>query len=136
MKKGTSVLGLGLMLAAMQASAGVYLGGSAAFADYDYSDIDRSTGMQLHFGYRAETLPLMIELSYLDTGEADIDVLPGATAGTKLSFSGFQASLGYFAQLSNLGSGFWLKGGFYSGDSEAKVPVGSIPGVANAWRNP
>jgi hypothetical protein len=121
------VCGLGLALCAGPAFSEVYIGGMVTSADRDYDDISRSTGGQFLAGYRFEQLPLMIEAGYTDTGDADIDVLPGASTRASMNYSGLQLTIGGFAKLSDLGSGAWLKAGFYSGNTEMKIPVGSFP---------
>lgn len=115
-------VGLGAMLLSGAAQAGVYLGGGGAFTERSgYSDVDRASGAKGFIGWRGDaSLPLMLELSYLDAGESEIDELGGIYIG----YSGLQASVGWFGQLSPTGSGVWLKGGYYSGDAELVDPNG------------
>ncbi len=107
--------------------AGPYIAGGATVSKRDYADIDDSTGWRALAGYRFETMPLFLEATYMDTGDADIDPLPGALTGVQLTYEGLQFGIGYGAVLSPLGSMLWLKGGYYTGDAIGKVPRGSIP---------
>jgi len=116
-------LGLGAMLLSGAAQAGVYLGGAGVLSERSgYSDVERASGAKGFIGWRGDaSLPLMLELSYLDAGEAEID----GTGGVYMKYSGLQASVGWFGQLSPTGSGVWVKGGYYSGDSELVDPNGT-----------
>ncbi|AXQ27314.1 hypothetical protein D0B54_00795 [Solimonas sp. K1W22B-7] len=110
------------------AVAGPYLGGSVALTERaSYEDVERANGGKFVAGYRFDNTPLMLEVNYLDAGDAEIE----NTGGVELGYSGITALIGYWAKGSDLGSGFWLAGGFYSGDAELSDPSGllGIPGA-------
>lgn len=107
----------------LNAVAGPYAGGAGIYASYRTDDVDDATGHKVFAGYRFDALPLLIEASYVDLGEADTDAAPGAD----LNFSGYQLSLGYFDRFDrNVDSGFWAKLGYYVGDSELRGSAGLI----------
>lgn len=124
-------LAAGAMCLSTAVLAGPYIGGSAMLGKRDYVDVEDSTGWRALAGYRFETMPLFLEATYMNTGDADVDPAPPATVGLKLSYEGFQLGIGYGAVLSPLGSMLWLKGGYYTGDAVGKAPRGSIPGNLN-----
>lgn len=113
-------LGLGAMLLSGAAQAGVYFGGAGVLSEREnYSDLERASGAKGFIGWRGDaSLPLMLELSYMDAGDAEIQDTNGMTLG----YTGLQASVGWFGALSATGSGLWVKGGYYSGDSKLEDP--------------
>lgn len=96
-------------------AAGPYFGASGLYAERPaYSNVDGSFGGKVYAGYRFAS-PVFIEASYLDTGKADVkDTDPEG----KLKFSGYTLGAGYFAALSPRGSGVWVRGAYYNGDSK------------------
>ncbi|HEY0915615.1 MAG TPA: outer membrane beta-barrel protein [Solimonas sp.] len=110
-------LGLGVLAMSSAANAGVYVGAAGSMTQYEYDNVDDATGFTAFAGFRSESLPLMFEVAYADFGDHDITDDPGVSIG----FSGMRASAGYFGRLSPTGSGVWIKGGYYKGDSEGKA---------------
>ncbi|PTU31298.1 outer membrane beta-barrel protein [Stenotrophobium rhamnosiphilum] len=101
-------------------SAAVYLGATGTMSEFSkYDDVKRGFGSQIFAGYRGETVPLMVEVAYLTTGDNDVDGLDVA-----LSFKGQAASVGYFGKFDRKGSGFFAKVGYYTGDSKLKDTSG------------
>lgn len=97
-------------------AAGPYFGASGLYAERPaYSNVDGSFGGKIYAGYRFSS-PVFVEASYLDTGKADVnDTAPEG----KLKFSGYTLGAGWFAELSPSGSGYWVRGAYYNGDSQA-----------------
>ena len=118
---------LGLAGATGSATAAPFLTANATLAQFDYDDVDDAYGGYFAVGYRGETSPLFFELGYLDTGEAEVDRLPGATANMSLRLDGLMGSVGLFFPSSALGSGVWVKGTYYNLDTEARFRRGSLP---------
>ncbi|WP_157622695.1 outer membrane beta-barrel protein [Solimonas soli] len=128
MKSFIRALGLVAALSPMSSFAGLYVGASGLKADRsDYSDVDPAYGGKAYLGYRFSPVPIMLEASYIDTGDADVD------GGIKMNFSGYTLGAGYFLELTPKGSGLWLRGAWYSGDTEIKVPAGSLPQDPGAY---
>jgi len=119
-------VGLGAMLLSGAAQAGVYFGSAGVLSKHDGGDfdVDPAAGTKAFVGWRGNDVPLMLELGYLYAGEADYT--HPAADGATLDYYGLQASVGLFGRLSQKGSGVWLKGGYYHGDSE----IYDEPGVA------
>jgi hypothetical protein len=110
------------------ATAGLYFGGEALISKRDYEDVDDGAGFQILGGYRVEDSPFFVEAGYINTGDAEIDPVEGATSSIEMRFEGFKAGVGVMAGLGTIGSGLWLKGGFYAGKTIVKAPLGSLPG--------
>jgi hypothetical protein len=108
--KGANWVGLAALLSGA-AHAGVYAGGAASMTQYEYENVDDAAGFTAFAGFRPESLPLMFEVAYTDFGEHDV---------VSIGFSGVRASAGYYGRVSPSGSGVWIKGGYYKGDSEGK----------------
>lgn len=125
MKSGMWI-GLGALVLSGAVQAGPYFGGAGLMSEREgYEDLDRAEGAKAFLGYRFDDVPLMLELSYLDAGDAEIADTGEATLG----YSGLQFSAGWFGKLSPTGSGVWVKGGYYSGDSEVTDTSGFLGGV-------
>ena len=119
-------LGLGALAMSSAANAGPYLAGSFALTERaSYENVDRADGSKFGLGYRFEEIPLMLEVNYFDAGEAEVhDPMIG---GGYLGYTGITGLIGYWAKVSDRGSGFWLAGGFYTGDAEIGVSgIGSV----------
>lgn len=122
MSKLAGAVGVACALMSGAASAGLYGGGVGTLSERNgYSDIDRVTGFGAFAGYRFDDLPMMIELGYLDAGDADIE----DTGGFTLGYSGLSIALGWYGKMSDSGSGAWVRGGYYTGDSEVADPSGA-----------
>lgn len=121
----TALVLLGASGAAM---AGPYVAASGTLSQFDYEDVDDAYGGYFAVGYRVDDSPLFVEIGYIDSGDAQIDRLPGATANLTLRYDGLLGSLGWFHRSSELGSGVWVKGTLYDIDTEAMALRGSIPG--------
>ena len=123
----------------LTSEAGLYFGGAGSYAERsDYDDVDGAGGGKAILGYRFEPVPLMIEANYLDAGKAEVN-------GTdyELGFSGVTLTLGYFLPMSYTGSGIWLRGGFYNGDStldefgseiDKRSSSGAVFGIGGIWK--
>ena len=108
------LLGLGALAASSAAYAGPYLGGSFALTERgSYENVDRADGNKITLGYRFDDTPLMLEVAYMDAGDAEVP-----DQGVILGYTGFSATVNWWARASETGSGFWIGGGFYSGDAE------------------
>ena len=118
-------LGLSVLAVSGVANAGPYLAGSFALTERaGYENVDRANGYKFGLGYRFEDVPLMVEVNYLDAGESDVN--DPMFNGVYIGYTGITGLVGYWAKASDKGSGFWLAGGFYTGDAEAGVSgVGS-----------
>lgn len=93
-------------------AAGPYVGAAGAYVERpQYSDVDGTFGGKVFAGYRFSPAPIFVEASYLDAGKADIQGLDQVRMG----FKGYTVGAGYFAELSPLGSGVWLRASFFSG---------------------
>jgi hypothetical protein len=107
------ILALGL-LATSAAHAGVSVGLGIGKSQFDYTDIDDGSARKFFAAYEIEESPLYFEFASIDSGDADI-----TSVGATLNVSGIQVGLGYRAVLNqDTGSGVFIKGGFYSTDSE------------------
>lgn len=109
-----------LLTLAGTASADTFLGGGLTFSQYEYDDLDDGNGFSLFATFKGTESPWMGEIAYYDGGDADVEGLNGVS----LNHSGFKAYAG-FGGFDELGSGFWLKAGLYSGDTEISGPGGS-----------
>lgn len=119
----------GLLLAGVLAAglveAAVVGGASVTYSEFDYQEIDASNGFKGFLGYRSDDrdFPLYFDLSYLDTGKADVTPFPGVT----LNFSGILLSVGASVAVKpDSDVSLFIKGGLYDGDSEAVGPGGSL----------
>lgn len=112
---------------AVAAAEGFYGGGSALYVDRpEYHNVDSSAGGKAFFGFRFDDrLPLFVEASYLDTGKADIDPDYYVLDDTSLRFRGYTLGAGLFLPLTREGSGVWLRGDYYGGDTKVQDPLGS-----------
>lgn len=111
------------------AVAGPYTSGAFALSKRNgYSDVDQASGSKFAVGYRFEDSPLMLELNYLDAGDATVDSLGGAD----LSYSGFSGLAGWRSQQGGRGFSYWAAGGFYQGDTRLTDTNGFITGVPGA----
>lgn len=123
MSKLAGAVGVACALVSGAASAGLYGGGVGTLSERNgYSDIERVTGFGAFAGYRFDEMPLIIELGYLDAGDADVE----DTGGITLGYTGLSVALGWYGKLSNNGSGAWIRGGFYTGDSKVTDTNGVI----------
>ncbi|NKF22657.1 outer membrane beta-barrel protein [Solimonas marina] len=118
------------LLPCVSQAAGPYFGVSGTYADRSaYSDVDSAWGGKAVVGYRFAPIPIFLEASWIDTGKADID---DTGIGATLRFTGYTLGAGYFWQVTPTGSGFWLRGAYYDGDSKVAAPgYGSIKTSAN-----
>lgn len=115
MSKLAGAVGVACALMSGAASAGAYFGASGLLSERaSYENVDRATGFNVFGGYRFDGQPLVVELAYLDAGESDIDF---GAPGVSLGYTGFSATIGWYGALSPNGSGFWLRGGYYTGDA-------------------
>lgn len=98
---------------------GPYVGAAGLYADRPaYDDVDGSWGGKVYAGYRFAPFPLYLEASWIDTGDADVDPDYYDDERLKLNFHGYTIGVGYFMPLSAYGSGVFLRGAYYSGDSK------------------
>lgn len=135
----SGALALVAVLVAPDSSAGLYVGGAGLYAERDsYDDVDGAGGGKAILGYRLEPIPLILEANYIDAGNADIN-------GTdfSLGFTGYSLTVGYFMQMSRLGSGLWIRGGFYDGEAtldefnseiDKSSSSGPIFGIGGVWK--
>lgn len=108
--------------------AEAYIGAGGIMSSYKYDDVKRGIGPQVFAGYRLDTLPLMFEFGYLDTGKNKVDgsfALYDSNTGQTftvsnmgISWSGALASVGYFAKWDANGSNLYGKVGYYGGKSK------------------
>lgn len=124
------------------AHAEFYATAGMAIGNYQYSDIDNSTGYVAGFGYRP-TPNLAIELQYFDAGDADInddgsftEEFPSATFESgNFAVSGFAATAAYIVPAaSGSGSNVFFRGGLYSSDTDITITftepsVGTVSGT-------
>lgn len=123
MSKLAGAVGVACALMSGAASAGAYFGASGVLSERaSYENVDRATGFNAFAGYRFDDLPLVVELAYLDAGDSDIN--DPEISGVTLGYSGFSATIGWYGALSPNGSGFWLRGGYYTGDAEFTTEFG------------
>ncbi|HET8883219.1 MAG TPA: outer membrane beta-barrel protein, partial [Solimonas sp.] len=83
---------------------------------------DGSFGGKVFAGYRFAPFPLFVEASYLDTGDADVDRRYADDDTIKLNFSGYTFGAGLFWPLTSYGSGLFVRGAYYDGDTRVKTP--------------
>ncbi|NKF22656.1 outer membrane beta-barrel protein [Solimonas marina] len=115
-------LGAAALPLASQAE-GPYFGVTGLYADRPgYDDVDGSWGGTVFAGYRFSPLPLYIEASYINTGDADVDPGYYDNERLKLNFSGYTVGLGYFLPLTTYGSGIFARASYYGGDTKLKTP--------------
>ena len=75
--------------------AAVYLGGSGLVSAYKYDDTKAGFGGSAFVGYRPETIPMVFEAGYLDTGKNKIDgsvVITGNNTSATVSDSSIKSS--------------------------------------------
>lgn len=128
--------------------AEVYVGGGGVMSTFKYDNVKRGFGPDAFVGYRGETVPLMVELGYISSGQNKVDnpvtlIDPtGATAtvyNPELSFSGELVSVGYFGRFDSNGSGAYGKIGYYTGKSKfegtdaSNTQHGSISETSNGF---
>ncbi|NGY06164.1 outer membrane beta-barrel protein [Solimonas terrae] len=102
---------------------GPYVGASGLYANRPgYDDVNGSFGGKVFAGYRFAPFPLFLEASYLNTGDADVDPGYDGNDRLKLNFSGYTIGAGVFWPLDSFGSGLWLRGSYYDGDTKLKTP--------------
>ena len=124
---------LGLVFATGFVEAAVVGGASVVRAAFDYPDIEDATGFKGFLGYRSDNrdLPLYFDLTYLDTGKADVTPFPGVT----LKFSGLLLSVGASVAVNPESDvHLFIKGGLYDGDTKLAGPGGSIKDSANGFQ--
>jgi hypothetical protein len=108
------------------AQAGVAVGGGFGISQFEYDNVDDGSARLLHIAYEVDESPLYFEFALVDSGDADITDSNSLT----INVSGNQFGLGYrFVSNQETGTGFYLKGGFYSTDTEISDPDGELCGV-------
>lgn len=120
--------GVALAILSGAARAEVYGGGTVLSSEYQYSDVGRGTGNAFFLGYHFDDLPIMVQATRLDLGHPKVNDFtygPYSFTGTKLGFTGYNYSVGYYGRIPKWG--FWLKAGYYSGDSTLEGQVNGSP---------
>lgn len=129
--------------------AAAVMGASAGYSEYpQYNNVGGSLGGKVFAGYHFDEWPMLVELSYLDTGNHRVDALFLDPAfprlGGYIGFKGLDASVG-FIPVKNpaTGASVWIKGGYYNGDAGLKVDgftgkgteisTGASLGVGGDW---
>ncbi len=120
---GTAAAALLASVCTNAAHADLYAGGGILSSEYQYEDVGHGTGYRGFVGWRADELPLFLEVGQVDFGDVDVDSVPGISIG----FSGVQVALGYlFRATPASDSGFFVRGGYYDGDASIEDDTVSV----------
>lgn len=127
----------GLAMLSPICNAGPYFGAAGVLSTYEYDDVDNSVGFQGFLGYRVASAPILFEVGYQDSGEAD---LPDIDFGggdrvhdMALNFTGYSFMIGYASVPDFKGSSVWAKIGYYSGDASINSLVDSSSNGINNY---
>ncbi len=118
-----TILASSIMFLATAANAGGYIGGSAGVTDYDVNGLDDGSSIELTGGYKFGE-NFAIEASYIDLGDADIDLgfigdLADSASGY-VNIDGLNVSVLGIIPLGDTVE-LYGKAGFFQWDSEGRV---------------
>lgn len=131
---GKAIAACALLSISPLSHAEPYLGIAGAASEYSgYNNVNHGFGFNGFGGYRFESIPLMVEAGYLDTGTNTADDFYGFGTPAKFSFKGEQFFLGYFGRVGRQGSGWYAKAGYFTGKNREKTMDLSANDNGFAW---
>ena len=125
------IMVLTLLVLPTTAISGVYINGAVGSTQYEYDDVNNGSAKKATIGYRFKPVTepsFALELSYINGGEADIDLNGTLFQGNNLFLetTGTNFSLAYYLQSPNSNLFLYLQAGAYQFETSLENKVNGL----------